>query len=75
MLEQLNKKLAVIENFFDRKKDQNTELTELLEPISELETKHLPAVLKDGSVNAFYKYYAAKLKLLQILLKYRDYAV
>lgn len=57
MLEQLNKKLAVIENFFDRKKDQNTELTELLEPISELETKHLPAVLKDGSVNAFYKYY------------------
>lgn len=57
MMEQLNKKLAVIENFYDRKKDQNTELTELLEPINELETKHLPAVLKDGSVNAYYKYY------------------
>lgn len=56
MLEQLNKKLAVIENFYDRKKDQNNELTELLEPISELEAKHLPAVLKDGSVDAFYKY-------------------
>ena len=57
MLGQLNTKLSVIDHFYERKKDQNTELTELLEPISELETKHLPAVLKDGSVNAFYKYY------------------
>ncbi len=57
MLEQLNKKLSVIENFYERKKDQNTELTELLEPISELEAQHLPAVEKDGSVNALYKYY------------------
>ena len=56
MAEQLKKKLAVIENFYENKKDQNAELTELLEPISELENKHLPAVEKDGSVNAYYKY-------------------
>lgn len=56
MLEQLNKKLAVIENFYENKKDKNAELTELLEPINELENKHLPVVEKDGSVNAYYKY-------------------
>ena len=56
MDEQLKKKLTVIENFYENKKDQNAELTELLEPISELENKHLPAVEKDGSVNAYYKY-------------------
>lgn len=56
MAEQLNKKLAVIEDFYDRKKNQNAELNELFDPISELEEKHLPAVLKDGSVDAFYKY-------------------
>ena len=56
MLEQLNKKLAVIDNYYDRQKDQNSELTELLDTISLLETKHLPLVLKDGSVTAFYKY-------------------
>jgi len=56
MVEQLNKKFAVIENFYENKKDQNAELTELLEPIDELENKHLPAVEKDGSVHAYYKY-------------------
>lgn len=56
MAEQLNKKLAVIENFYEAKKDKNAELTELLDPINELENKHLPAVEKDGSVNAYYKY-------------------
>lgn len=50
------KKLAVIQNYYDRQKDQNTELTELLDSIQWLETKHLPEVLKDGSVSAFYKY-------------------
>lgn len=56
MAEQLKKKLGVIENFYEAKKDKNAELTELLEPINELENKHLPAVEKDGSVNAYYKY-------------------
>lgn len=56
MEEQLKKKIAVIDNYYERKKEQNNELVELLEPIEELETKHLPAVLKDGSVTAFYKY-------------------
>lgn len=57
MKAQLQKKLAVIEDFYERKKNQNIELTELLDPISELENKHLPAVEKDGSVDAYYKYY------------------
>lgn len=56
MQEQLNKKLAVIENFYERKKNENVELTDLLETISELNTKHLPLVEKDGSVNAYYTY-------------------
>lgn len=56
MMEQLNKKLSVIENYYNRKKNANTELIELLEPINELETEHLPQVLKDGSVDAFYAY-------------------
>lgn len=56
MLEQLNKKISVIDNYYDRQKDQNNELTELLDTISLLETKHLPLVLRDGSVTALYKY-------------------
>ena len=56
MEEQLKKKLTVIENFYEAKKDKNAELTELLDPINELENKHLPAVEKDGSVDAYYKY-------------------
>lgn len=56
MEEQLKKKIAVIDNYYERQKDQNNELVELLEPIEELETKHLPEVLKDGSVTAFYRY-------------------
>ncbi len=54
---QLNKKLAVIDNYYERKKDQNTELLDILEPINDLEENHLPQVLKDGSVDAYYKYY------------------
>jgi len=57
MVEQLNKKLSVIDSHFERKKNQNAELSDILEPIGELESKHLPAVEKDGTVNAFYKYY------------------
>lgn len=53
---QLNKKLSVIDNYYERQKDQNSELTELLDTISILETRHLPAVLKDGSVASFYRY-------------------
>jgi len=56
MEEQLKKKLAVIDNYYDRQKDQNSELSELLDTIEVLETKHLPAVMKDGSVTAFYRY-------------------
>lgn len=56
MEEQLKKKLAVIDKYYDRQKDLNTELLELQDSISVLETKHLPAVLQDGSVVAFYKY-------------------
>ena len=52
-----NTKLDVIKNFYDRKKDDNTELIDLLGIIEELETHHLPLVLKDGSINAFYKYH------------------
>ncbi len=57
MQDQLSKKLAVIENYYERQKDQNTELIALLNPINELEAKHLPEVLKDGTVDAFYTYY------------------
>lgn len=56
MAEQLKKKLAVIDNYYERQKDQNSELTELLDTINMLEARHLPAVLKDGSVTAFYTY-------------------
>ena len=52
----LQRKLAVIDNYYDRQKDQNTELTELQDTIEVLESKHLPLVLKDGSVTAFYRY-------------------
>lgn len=56
MIEQLKKKLDVIENYYNRKKNANKELTELLVPINDLEQEHLPDVLKDGSVNAYYTY-------------------
>ncbi len=52
----LQRKLAIIDQYYENKKDQNIDLIELLDPIHELETKHLPAVLKDGSVDAFYRY-------------------
>ncbi len=57
MLDQLNKKLAVIENYYERQKDQNADLIALLDPINELEARHLPQVQKDGTVDAFYTYY------------------
>ena len=57
MQEWKTRKLAVIENFYERQKNQNTELLDLLDPIEDLEKRHLPAVLKDGSINAYYKYY------------------
>jgi len=52
----LNRKLAVIDEYYEKKKTANTGLEELLKPIAELESKHLPAVAKDGSIDAFYKY-------------------
>lgn len=57
MLEQLNKKLKVIDDYYNRKKDENVGLMDLMKPIEELETLHLPMVLKDGSVKAYYLYY------------------
>ncbi len=57
MVEQLNKKLDVIDNYYETQKDQNTELLDLLPIIEDLEILHLPVVLKDGSINAYYKYY------------------
>lgn len=55
-LEQLNKKIAVIEKYYENKKNQNATLNALLDVICELEDKHLPAVEKDGSIIAYYKY-------------------
>lgn len=52
----LNRKLAVIDEYYEKKKNSNTGLEELLKPIEELENKHLPAVARDGSIDAFYKY-------------------
>lgn len=52
----LNRKLAVIDEYYEKKKNANTGLEELLKPIEELESKHLPAVARDGSIDAFYKY-------------------
>lgn len=56
MNESLNRKLAVIDEYYEKKKNANTGLEELLKPIEELESKHLPAVARDGSIDAFYKY-------------------
>lgn len=52
----LNRKLAVIDEYYEKKKNANTGLEELLKPIDELESKHLPSVARDGSIDAFYKY-------------------
>lgn len=52
----LNKKTSVIEAFYASKKNQNTNLLELLEPIANLELRHLPVVLNDGSATAYYTY-------------------
>ncbi len=57
MVEQLAKKQDIIEYYYDHKKEENAELTELLDVIDDLETKHLPAVEKDGSITAYYTYY------------------
>ena len=50
------KKLAVIKNYYERKKDQNIELTEMLDTITIYEKDDLARVLKDGSVTAFFQY-------------------
>lgn len=52
----LNKKTSVIEAFYASKKNQNTNLLELLDPIANLEQRHLPVVLNDGSATAYYTY-------------------
>lgn len=56
MLNQLDNKLSVMDKYYENQKKQNTELTELLDTIAELETVHLPLVERDGSADAFYKY-------------------
>lgn len=51
-----NKKIAVIDNYYERQKNKNNKLTEMLGTIEFLEINDLPDVLKDGSISAFYKY-------------------
>lgn len=57
ILTELNKKLTVIEDYYERMKIHNSELEDVLLTINNLESVHLPAVLKDGTINAYYKYY------------------
>lgn len=76
-MEELKKqKIAVIDNYYDRQKDQNDELVELQDTIKMLEEDHLPAVLKDGSVSAFYKYYDQQngRVIAKMPIEYKDYA-
>lgn len=56
MEQSLNTKKTAIDRFYSSKKNQDEELTQLLPIIDNLEKKHLPEVLKDGSVNAFFIY-------------------
>ena len=56
MREQLQKKIGVIEDYYERQKNQNTDLLQRLDTINWLESEHLPQVLKDGSVTALYMY-------------------
>lgn len=57
IIQATNKKAVVIKDYYERKKNQHSELESLLIPINELEQKHLPLVLKDGSPEAYYIYY------------------
>ncbi|MGM9868038.1 MAG: hypothetical protein ACI30R_00220 [Sodaliphilus sp.] len=56
MYNELSNKLEVINNYYDRKKNTNEQLTNLLDTIKVLEEQHLPAVEKDGSARALYLY-------------------
>lgn len=57
ILNALNKKLGVIDAFYNGKKDANNKLKGTLRDIQDLEENHLPIVLKDGSVNALFAYH------------------
>lgn len=57
ILNALNKKLGVIDAFYNGKKESNNKLKGTLRDIQDLEENHLPIVLKDGSVNALFAYH------------------
>lgn len=57
ILNALNKKLGIIDAFYNGKKDANNKLKGILRDIQDLEDNHLPIVLKDGSVNALFMYH------------------
>ena len=58
ILNALNKKLGVIDSYYNSKKDSNSKLKNTLRDIQDLEENHLPIVLEDGSVTALFAYHA-----------------
>lgn len=52
----LNKKLGVIDAYYNSQKDANSKLKNTLRVIQDLEENHLPVVLQDGTVNALFTY-------------------
>lgn len=54
-IQQLDRKTDIIKKYYDKQKDQNTDLLKLLPTIDVIEQKHYPEVSKDGSANAYFK--------------------
>lgn len=52
----LDTHLKAIDNYWESKKNQNTDLLALMPAIDSLERYHLPSVEKDGSTSAFFTY-------------------
>lgn len=57
IVSETNRKLNVIDRYYQNLKNNNTLFKELLVACDELKAVHLPSVQKDGSVSAYYKYY------------------
>ncbi len=56
MLQQMNKKIDIINRYYDLQKDQNEDLLLILENIRDLGENHLPIVQKDGTATAYWDY-------------------
>lgn len=71
ILESLNKKINVINKFYEKQKVENEKYKNVLASIHNLSKNHIPQVQKDETVGAYFKY--QKIQQAEVIDKLPDY--